>query len=162
MSRSIRLVQSNQSITDPQPPQYESTIRQLQDWLGRLHQDAVTALRELAVLDVRYQHLYLGEAEIDWSERFEMDVDFFQLVITTSPQELADTLTDLDVKEFPSLHRELDDNIVKGPQLQHVNRRWNKLCKAAQESVTSEEHLSSPIADLAKASAAQMSFDHFS
>ena len=149
VSRSIRLIQPSRPITDAKPPHYESTLCQLQDWFGRLQQDPVTALRELAVMEVRYQHLYLGEAEIDWSERFETDVDFFQLVITTS-QELADTLTDLDVKEFLLLHREVEDTIDNRPQLQYMNRRWNKLCKAAQESVIVEEHLSSPVVGLAK------------
>ena len=57
-------------------------------------------MRQLGILEVRYQRIFLNEDEIDWTQFFWADVDFFEQITTTPATEIADLLTELDLTEL--------------------------------------------------------------
>lgn len=108
-------------------------------------------MRQLGILEVRYQRMFLSEDEIDWTKYFWADVDFFEKITTTPITEIADLLTELDLTELRSVPPQhfIDG---KGRRLKHVHRRCNRLCEAVQESIIFANQLSPLVARLAGAS----------
>ena len=77
--------------------------------------------------------------EIDWTQRFWTDVDFFERETTTPATETADLLTELDLTTLrlvPPQHF-IDG---EGRHLQQVHRQCNRLC----EAIPREHHLCEP------------------
>ncbi len=149
VSQSLR---SNRPNADAIPqPGHESILCELQDFFKRQHRNPVAALRQLAVLEIRFQRMYLNEEEIDWSQRFWTDVDFFEQITTTPATEIADLLTELDLTELRLVPPQQFIN-GEGRRLQHVHRRCNRLCEAVQESIIFANQLSPLVAHLADVS----------
>lgn len=93
--------------------------------------------------------MFFDEGEVDWSQRFWTNVDFFEQITTTPATEIADLLTELDRKELRLVPpQEFIDG--KGHRLQHLHRRCNRLCEAIQESIVFAKQLSPLIARLAE------------
>lgn len=134
--------------TDVPPPCHKLIIDELRVLVTRQHQNYVAAVRPLAVLELRFRRMFLNEEEVDWSQRFWTDVDFFEQITTTPPLEIADRLTKLDLKELRLVP--LQEFIDDGHRLQHVHKRCHRLCEAIQESIVFESQLLRPLAYLAK------------
>ncbi len=93
--------------------------------------------------------MFLNEEEVDWSQRFWTNVDFFEQITTTPVTEIADLLTQLDLKKLRLVPpQEFIDG--KGHRLQHVHRRCNRLCEAIEEIIVFAEQLSPLVARLAE------------
>ena len=92
--------------------------------------------------------MYLDEEEIDWTQRFWTDVDFFEKITTTLATDIADLLTELDLTELRLVPPQQFIN-GDGRCLQHVHRRCNRLCEAVQESIMFANPLSPRVASLA-------------
>lgn len=112
----------------------------------------VGILKRLVVLEVRFHRRYLGEEEMDWTDDFNTDTDFYDCVTTMSPRDLADFLTESDL----GLFRLLDPQSIINGDLQHMHRQWNRRCQAVQESIAAESYLNTHLVNLAQAS---ISFD---
>lgn len=109
------------------------------------------ALRQLAVLGIRFQRMYWKEDEIDWTQRLWTDVDFFEHISTIPIMDLADLLTENDLTELYLVPpKEIID--TQGCGLQHVQRRWNRRCEAVQESIIFENMLNHSVVCLARVS----------
>ena len=121
---------------------------ELQGFFKKQHRSPVVALKQLAVLEIRFQRMYLNEEEIDWTERFWTDVNFFEQITTTSATELADLLTELDLTELRLVPPQ---QFINGERscLQNVHRRCNRLCMEVQESILFANELSPRVASLA-------------
>ena len=93
--------------------------------------------------------MFLNEEEVDWSQRFWTNVDFFEQITTTPAAEIAELLTKLDLKKLCLVApQEFIDG--KGHRLQHVHRWCNRLCEAIQESLVFAGQLSPLVARLAE------------
>ena len=88
--------------------------------------------------------------EIDWARDFDTNTDFFHRVTSTSPQELASSLTVDDTAEFFLL--DPHTIICEGSHLQHLHRRWDQLCEAIQEIITADSWLCPVLAAFAEVS----------
>ena len=134
--------------TDISQPCHRFIFDELRAFFTRQHQNHIVAVRQLAVLELRFQRMFLNEEEVDWSQRFWTSVDFFEQITTTPATELADLLTKLDLQKLRLVPpQEFIDG--KGHRLQHVHRRCNRLCEAIQESICFAEQLSPLVARLA-------------
>ena len=143
---------SNRSIADDIPqPGPETILCELKGFFKRQHRNPVAALRQLAVLEVRFQRMYLNEEEIDWTQRFWTDLDFFERITSTTAPEIADLLTELDLTELRLVPPQQFIN-GEGHRLQHVHRRCNRLCEAVQESIIVANQLSPLVARFAEVS----------
>ena len=148
VSQSLR---SNRPNADAVPqPIHKSVLCELRGFFKRQHRNPVAALRQLAVLEIRFQRMYLNEEEIDWTQRFWTDVDFFENITTTPATEIADLLTELDLTELRLVPPQQLIN-GEGRRLHHVHRRCNCLCEAVQESIIFANQLSPLVARLAEA-----------
>ena len=125
-------------------PNLEFIYGPLRD-LFAVPRDLTTILKQFAVLEARFERSYLQEEEINWTHNFDTNTDFFDRASATamSPQDLAKFLTASDLNAFKSLCPESIINYAEDESLQHMHKRWNKLCQAAQESITVERCLSS-------------------
>ena len=123
-------------------------LNELRAFFAHQHQNHIVAVRQLAILELRFQRMFLNEEEVDWSQRFWTSVDFFEQITTTPATEIADLLTKLDLQKLRLVPpQEFIDG--KGHRLQHVHRRCNRLCEAIQESIVFAEQLSPLVARLA-------------
>lgn len=114
---------------DVPQPCHQFILNELRAFFIRQHQNYVAAVRQLAILELRFQRMFFDEGEVDWSQRFWTNVDFFEQITTTPATELADLLTKLDRKELRLVPpQEFIDS--RGHRLQHVHRRCNRLCEA--------------------------------
>ncbi|KAL2049686.1 hypothetical protein ABVK25_010027 [Lepraria finkii] len=142
-------LQYHRCNTDTPQPCDQFNLNELEAFFTRQHRNHIAAVRQLAVLELRFQRMFLNEEEVDWSQRFWTNVDFFEQITTTPATEIADFLTKLDLKKLRSVPpQEFIDG--KGHRLQHVHRRCNRLCEAIQESIIFAEQLSPPVARLAE------------
>lgn len=78
--------------------------------------------------------MFFDEGEVDWSQRFWTNIDFFEQITITPATELADLLIKLDRKELRLVPLQEFIN-SKGYRLQYIYRRCNRLYKAIQESI---------------------------
>ncbi|KAI4093047.1 MAG: hypothetical protein LQ339_007770 [Xanthoria mediterranea] len=151
ISQSLLLALSHRPITDVAPqPDLGFIYRPLREFFRHRDRNLAQTLKQLAVLEARFQRLYLREEEIDRTHLFDTSTDLFDRATTTPPQDLAHSLTDCDIAAFRSLDPQ--SIISEGPYLRHMHRRWDRLCGAAQEMVTVESRLGPLLADLAEAS----------
>lgn len=151
VSQSLLLALSHHPITDVAPqPDLGFIYRPLREFFRHRDRNLAKTLKQLAVLEARFQRLYLREEEIDQTYLFDTSTDFFDRATTTPPQELAQFLTDCDIAAFRSLDPQ--SIISEGSYLRHMHRRWDRLCRAAQEIVAVESRLGPLLADLAEAS----------
>ena len=142
---------------DVPQPCHQFVLNKLMAFFARPHQSCVTAVRQLAILELRFQRMFLNEEEVDWSQRFWTNVDFFEQITTTTATEIADLLTKLDLEELRLVPpQEFIDS--KGHRLRYVHRRCNRLCEAIQESIIFAEQLKPLIARLAEVSFRLISF----
>lgn len=151
VSESLRQVQSHRSSLELAPqPDLGFIYGALRDLFRDQRRDLIGALTKLAVLEVRFHREYLWEEEIDWVQCFDTNTDLFDRITTTSPPDLADSLTEDDLIEFQKL---CPQNVIdEDSKLQYMYRRWNRLCRAVQESMAVDSGLIPLLADLAKAS----------
>lgn len=106
-------------------------------------------MKQLGILEVQYQHIFLNEDEIDWAQHFCADVDLFEKNTTMPASEVASVLTELDLGELRLIPpQQLISG--KGHRLQCVHRRCNRLCDAVQETIIFAYHLSPLIVRLAE------------
>lgn len=147
VSQSLR---SNRPNADAIPqPGHETILCELQGFFKRQHRNPVAALRQLAVLEIRFQRMYLNEEEIDWTQRFWTDLDFFEQITTKPATEIADLFTELDLTELRLVpHQQFING--EGRRLQYIHRRCNRLCEAVQESIIFAKQLSFLVARLAE------------
>jgi len=118
MSQGLQYHRWNTKI--PQPC-HQIILNELKAFFTRQHLNHIAAIRQLAVLELRFQRMFLNEKEVDWSQQFWSNVDFFEQITTTSTTKIVDLLTKLDLKKLrlvPS--QEFIDG--KGYRLQHVHR----------------------------------------
>ncbi|KAL8722405.1 MAG: hypothetical protein Q9181_007494 [Wetmoreana brouardii] len=147
VSQSLRSHRPNADVI-PQPG-HEAFLCELQGFFKREHRNPFAAVRQLGVLEVRYQRIFLSEDEIDWTPYFWADVDFFEQITTTPTTEIADLLTELNVTELRLVPpQQFIDG--KGHRLRHVHRRCNRLCEAVQESILFANQLGPRVTRLAK------------
>lgn len=146
--KSVLFVQPWDIELVPQPS-LEMIYGPLRDLFRHPNANLDGTLKHLAVLEERFQRIYLQE-EIDWIRSFDTDTKFFDNVRTMSPRDLAESLTKSDVDAFSLLQPQ---SFINGDSyLQHLNRQWDERCRAAQDSIIVESRLSHLLADLAKAS----------
>lgn len=135
-------------------PDFEFIHGALRDLFRFQRQDLARMLTKLAVLEIRFQREYLGGDEINWVRCFDTNTNLFDSVATISPSDLANSLTADDIIAFQQLSPQ---NIIREDfNLQHVHRRWNRLCRAVQESIAVNSGLYSVLADLARASTSSL------
>lgn len=154
MSQGLQYHGQNKDII-PQPC-HQSILKKLRDFFARHHQDHVTALRHLGILELRFQRMFLNEEEVDWSQRFWTNISFFEHITTTPAAEIANLLTRLDLEELrlvpPQAFVNSNDRC-----LQNVHRRCNRLCEAIQESIILREQLKQSVVRLAEVGLISMS-----
>jgi hypothetical protein len=91
----------------------------------------------------------LREDDIDWARSFDTNTEFFDRVSAMTAQDLASFLTDGDCDTFCSLSPQ---SILKEDSyLQHMHRRWDRLCREVQEIVAVGNNFRA-LTELAKAS----------
>ncbi len=119
-------------VTRPQPD-LEFIYSPLRNLFDNQPRDLVRTLKHLAVLEARFQRQYLQEDDIDWTRNFDVNTEFFDLVSAMTAQDLAAFLTNRDRGAFYSLspHSILKEDCY----LQHMHRRWDRLCREAQEII---------------------------
>lgn len=151
ISESLRQAQSHRPNLEVAPqPDLGFIYGPLRDLFSHQRQDLARILKKLAILEVRFQREYLGEEEIDWVQRFDTNTDLFDRVTTTSPHDLADSLTENDLVAFQNL---CPQNVIQeDTSFQYMHRRWNRLCRTVQESIAVDSDLGLLLADLATAS----------
>ena len=122
----------------------------LGDLFGDQDRDLTRILRQLAVLEARFQRDYLREEDINWVQCFDTNTDLFDRFATTPAPDLADALTEDDHIAFQELSPQ---NVIdEDSNLQCLHRRWNTLCQALQESIAGDNGLIPLLASLAKVS----------
>ncbi len=151
VSQSLLLALSHRPITEVAPqPDLGFIYRPLREFFRHRDRNLAKTLKQLAVLEARFQRLYLWEEGIDQTHLFDTSTDFYDRATTTPPQDLAHFLTDCDIAAFCSLDPQ--SIISEGPYLRQMHRRWDRLCGAAQEVIAVESRLGPLLADLAEAS----------
>ncbi|MCJ1385855.1 hypothetical protein MMC17_008979, partial [Xylographa soralifera] len=95
------------------------------------HRPLTETLKRLAVLAVRFERCYMGEAEMDWKSRFRTDTTFFESLTCISSQSLANPITVSDKQAFSrlGLHDFVDyyQNRTVPNHLNQLNVQWNEL-----------------------------------
>jgi len=120
----------------------------LRDLFRNQRRDLAGILTKLAMLEVRFQREYLQEEEINWVQCFDTNTDLFDRVTTTSPDDLADSLTEDDTIAFQKL---CPQNVLReDSNLRVINRRWDRLCQAIQKILIVDDALRPLLADLAE------------
>ncbi|OJJ84264.1 uncharacterized protein ASPGLDRAFT_66532 [Aspergillus glaucus CBS 516.65] len=101
--------------------------------LFKEHPPSLTAiLKVLCVLEVRFERMYLHIPEMDWYERFDTTVTFFEDVLaSTSAVDLARTLTTTDEGHFSELDER--DLMTEGPVARQIIVEWHTLSMAVWE-----------------------------
>ena len=149
ISESLLLVRTQSSVIVRSQPGLRFIYRPLRDLFDTQHQDLVRTLKHLAVLEARFQRQYLQEDNIDWTRNFDTNTEFFDCVSAMSAQDLGAFLTDGDCDAFCSLSPQ---SILKEDScLQHMHRRWDRLCREAQELIAVGNNFSA-LTELAKGS----------
>ena len=158
VSQSLLLAEDHRPIEDvASQPDLGFIYRPLRELFSHRDRGLSVTLKQLSVLEARFHRLYSREKEINWTRLFDTRTRFLDSVTTTTPQDLAHSLTVSDVAVFRSLDPQ--SIISGGSQFQRINRRWNWLCGAAQDLVTADglvagesRCLASHLADVAEAS----------
>lgn len=151
VSNSIQLHQST-SIGGYSEPilEIDFIVEPLQELLETQDRPVTDILQQLAVLAVRFQRDYQWEEEIDWTQKFRTDTEFFRCIRGTSPSQLADSISECDLKAFRNLGPQ--SIIYQDDQLKSLALRWNRLSQEVLECVVASRQLGHKIADLAAVS----------
>lgn len=89
-------------------------------------------LEVLCVLAIRFRQTYIHTSEMNWHRHFDIDISFIKgLFDSTSPVDIACTLTNADLDAFSNLSPE---NIIKedGVARQYLTR-WHLLSRSIWE-----------------------------
>jgi len=146
VSRSLLQERSPRSILDVEPLGF--IYKPLRHLFGDQRKGLTRILKQLPVLEARFQRRYMCEENIDWIQPFDTDTHFFDCILTASPEELADSLTDEDLAAF--LLPPPQSIIDEASDFQYVNRRVDGLRRAVQEIIAAESGLVSFLVNLAK------------
>ena len=96
ISQSVLFALPHRSDTELAPPPRLKTIFcPLRDLFRHPNANLDGILNHLALLEARFQWRYRQE-EVDWIHNFDTDTEFFDNVMTTLPQDMADSLTRSD------------------------------------------------------------------
>lgn len=145
---------SLQQGCDSVPSDYfDFIIGPLEELLQDQTRQLTDILEQLAILAVRFQRSYVEAFDIDWTQEFQTEVIFFERLCHMSSLQLAHLLTKSDIETFRSLRPQdiLDHNegVSNGP-VRKVGMRWNRLCEAVQECVTTNYELGHSVDRLAE------------
>ena len=156
MSQSLHLVRSNRPPADALPqPNLDFILGPLRALPRR---NAVEILEQHAVLEVRFRRSFLYAHDIDWTRRFQTNVNLFNRVTKMPAQDLADQLTDSDLTAFRSLAPQsvIDEDV----RFQQLNRRWDRQCLAISEILMTHRHLIHKVMDVCQVNSMPFRFIH--
>ena len=129
-------------------------IRELRDFYNRTsqHQDPLSALYKLALLETRFRRMYMNGDLVDWDQYFQTTgIDLLEQISKMPAGEVAASLIESDGTVIDSIPAK---QIIEGHgfELRRANERCNWLCESAQECIIFKSETSIMLVDIVKVS----------